>query len=1115
MSQFPPAEILFKNLGFSDDQKVHKELKILFGFLVKNDDDDDYIEKWRNIYEKFCEILQETKSVIYGEFILNAVSGITEKCGRQYNPFTLDIFATYLGAVAINDFIKTHMSHIFYASDQQIKIIKPHKHSIDRNNKVLSQITYIMRITSCNLYINIVDDDPSHVVSKQDLSFLQILFDGEHVKAINIQDVKTRIGNLNQEYLPLVDWDEKAKNKEEDEDDGYEKCAVLSISRYTDTNFTINYNESSELIGYGYLYGKEVGKEEHLVLYLYNNLVNNLVNNVFRKMIDIIYIENEDITCADVYLRWFYLEKPTIKEFMKIIRKIVRNSEFLLPLWIKATYKQDNDRERALLIDSCSLDDYFAHYRYDHKKDRTKATEFAMGVIDELDFLLLTIGGITNINESIIQNYLKKPKIYALIRIIKKIMLKKYLVLPESDQYKYDYTKDYDILIMLLTHIKLFDNYFIENKYFENESKTFKKFALKFIQRFGFESEEELQNVNSEQHSIKRDYKYKISKAEITAETFKNYLEIAKYERYMTEKEDKEKSKPNTRNIPALNIVRPSRIHQVDYDEKNRMVGQKCMNASNFSLYDINAYLKGERVRAYTKDGEKSPLTNLLPVNSKDAMKRLIFFLATSEKLDKLTPFCYNLDLLTKDIGSLLYVECKDIDNQEGLNYLFGQNPIISLNFGFSIYVPLSEILDAIYNTKNQVFVLVPTDKVFKYTASMAIQFGTVQSGLGGHHCQEGSNKPLHTIKVCKGTEGNVCWPVNEAIELNEVYPDSYFMKQKFYIWSKSVSSMDAQSTIANQSYIDKVRRRREKEIKRQRNMSRTPDEILKYLTLMFSRDVEFPLIIDIVVDIVVKKRVSSYSTADRIFLKVQKNHRRLVELGDIPESPDILRQLLTFETDSDEEEFFDSPDTLRQLSDDEESIDPPDTLRQLSDDEESIDPPDTLRQLSDDEESIDPPDVRRQLLDLFGTDSDEESPAPPTEEPFLFRRRTPDEIREYLTNMFSDTDQFELLIDRAVNIVDTETGRSYDEALRVFDEVGRNIPRPPDAIRAYLTRRFPRGMLTIEEFRHLVDVAVDVVDELPVSSYNEADRVFADIRNDSGNVELERELPNFEYDSA
>ena len=854
---------LFKKLGFNDKQKVHEKLKIFFGFLIKKEDNDD-IERWRNIYEKFCKILQETKSVIYGEFILNAVSE------NPYTPFALDIFATYSGAVAINDFIKTHMSRVFYGSGQHIKIIKPYKHCIQRNNKVISQIIYIMTINNSKVYINIVDDDPSHVVSKQDLSFLQILFDGEHVKATNIEDVKTRIGTVKTEYLPLVDWDELEGADEEDEDyNDYEECARLNISRYADTN----YYKSSELIGYGYLYGTEVSEEEHLVLYLYNNLVNNLVNYVFKDMKNTTYIINEDITCADIYLRWFYLEKPTIKEFMKIIRKIVRNGKFLLPLWIKGTYKQDNDIELAILINSCSLYKYFFLYIYDHKKDVRNAKKFALEVIIEEEM--------TDRNPNMIaQNYLKDPKIYALVRIIKKILLKKYVVLPASDQYKYDYTKDYDILIILLTHIKLFYDYFIENKYFEDESEAFKQFALHFIESIGFESEEELRNAYLKQLSDKKGYK--ISNDEIISKTFKNYLEIAKYEKYMTEKEDKEKSKPNTRNIQALNIVKPSRIHEVDYDEKNRIVGQKCINASNFSLYDINAYLKGKLVRGYTKDGEKSPETNL-PANPKDAMKRLIFFLATSEKLDKLTPFCYNLDLLTEDIGSLLYVECEDIDNRDGLNYLFGQNPIIKLNFGFSIYVPLSEILDAIYNTKNQVFVLVPTDKVFKYTASMAVQFGTVESGVGGHHCQEGSNKPLHTIKVCKGSEGNVCWPVNEAIELNKVYPNSYFMKQKFYVWSKSENSMDGQFNIANQSYIDKVRREREYEM-----------------------------------------------------------HRRRVERDesvDSQDSPDTLREMsnLTFGSDSNDEESLAPPDVQRNLSD---------LFGSESDDEESFAPPDVQRQL-------------------------------------------------------------------------------------------------------------------------------------------------------------------------
>ena len=898
MEQFPP-EKLFIKLGFNDNQKVQEELKSFFGFLNK----EQGIERWRNIYEKFCEILEKTKSVIYGEFILNAVSEITEKDGKPYKPFSLDIFATYSGAVAINDFIKTHMSRIFYGSGQSINIVKPYKHSIQRNNKVLSQIIYIMNINGRRMCINIVDDDPSHVVSREELSFLQILFDGEHVKATNIEDVKTRIGTLKKEYLPLVDWDELEK----EEDENYEECARLSISRYNGTNFTINYNKSSELIGYGYLYGTEVSEEEHLVLYLYNNLVHNLVNYVFKEMMKVTYIVNEDITCADIYLRWFYLEKPTMKHFMKIIRKIVRNGKFLLPLLIKGIYKEDSDIEVALLIDSCSLYYYFGHYMYSHKKDNTKATEFAMQVIEGLADLPDRMAIIKRIS----QKYFENTEIYALVRIIKKIMLKKYLVLPASDQYKYDYKKDYDIMVILLTHINLFYNYFDGNKYSENESETFKQFALTFIQSIGFESEEELKNAHVKHYTLRLDIK--ISNDEEKTKTFKNYLEIAKYEKYMTEKEDKEKSKPNTRNISALNIVRPSRIHLVDYDEKSRMVGQKCINASNFSLYDINAYLKGKPVRGYTKNGEKSPETNLPPVNPKDAMKRLIFFLATSEKLDKMTPFCYNLDLLTKDIGSLLYVECEDIDNRDGLNYLFGQNPIINLNFGFSIYVLLSEILDAIYNTKNQVFVLIPTDKVFKYTASMAIQFGTAESSLGGHHCQEGSNKQLHSIKVCKGSKENTCWPVNEAIELNEVYPSTYFMKQKFYIWSKSENSMDGQFNISNQSYIDKVRREREYEM-----------------------------------------------------------HRGRVERGDSldsQDSPDTLRQMsnLTFGTDSDDEESLAPPDVQRQLldvfgtdSDDEESLTPP------TEDQQNIPrtpmPNLTFGTDSDDEESLAPPDDQQNI---------------------------------------------------------------------------------------------------------------------------------------------------------
>uniref|UniRef100_A0A6C0H2K7 Uncharacterized protein n=1 Tax=viral metagenome TaxID=1070528 RepID=A0A6C0H2K7_9ZZZZ len=822
------TEHMFKKFGDDYDKKVERELKIFLGFLIlKKYDDDEDVERERNIYDKFCEILQETKSVIYGNFILNAVSPINEPNGNPYVAGVLDIVATYSGAVAINDFIKTEMNHIFIGSDQDIVIFQPYKDSIERNNKIQSQIMYHKITDLPGLFINIVDDDPSRFVSRQHLSFLQILFDGEHVKATHIEDVKNKKGTLKREYLPLIGSEDPVDIFE---DENYSENSIPlnikdSIDEYRTLGFEINYDRDSKFVGHPYLYGTDVSEEEHFVSYLYYNLVNNLVNNVFRNMLNI-GIHNEDITCADIYLRWFYLEKPTMKEFIKIIQKIIRKGTFLLPLWIQDTYKKEDDILVALLLDSCSLYIYFSNFRYYREKDPKSAQYFANVVIKDhikpnsSDVKILkkrpkSESEIRTI-KMITKKYFKDhPQIYALVILIKKIMIKKYLVLPES--YKYDYEKDYDILNILLRYPNLFLHYFSDDKYSENESETFKEFALIFIQTIRFENEEDLLKANIARKTLMEMYNDKFSIDEINTKTFKNYETIATYEKYKSEKEDKEKSKPNTRNIPALNIVRPSRTKLVDYDEKNRMVGKKCINASTHSLYNINAFLKGKYVSNYTTDGKRNREYDLPPANPRDAMKRVIFFLATSDKLDDLTPFCYNLDLLTKDIGNQLYVECKDFNDMQGLNYLFGQNPVVKLDLEFAIYVPLSEILDAIYNTKKQVFVLVPTEKVLKYTASMAVQFGTIGSMVSGHHCQEGSYKQLHTIKVCKGSEENACWPVNEAIELNEVYPNSYFMKQKFYIWSKSEKSLGVQWSRANQKLIDRIRLAREYEMHRRR----------------------------------------------------------------------------------------------------------------------------------------------------------------------------------------------------------------------------------------------------------------------------------------------------------
>ena len=821
-------EPMFKEFGFEYDQKVHRQLKIFLGFLIlKKYDDDDDVERERNIYDKFCKILQETKSVIHGKFILSAVSPITNADGTTHVIDVLDIVATYSGAAVINDFIKTEMNHIFYGSNQDIVIFQPYKDSIERNTKIRSQIMYSKKTNDYLLYINIVDDDPSHFVSRQYLSFLQILFDGEHVKATHIEDVKNKKGTLKREYLPLIGSQDPVGNlSDEDYSKNYMPLKIEDgIDEYRTLGFEINYDRKSKIIGHAYLYGTDVSEEEHFVLHLYYNLVNNLVNNVFTRML-YIGIYNEDITCADIYLRWFYLEKPTVEEFIKIIKKLIRKGTFLLPLWIQDTYKKEDDIVVALLIHSCSLHTYFSHFRYYREKDPKRVQYFANVVIKDhiklngRDVEILKKRPKSESESLTIKMFTKKyfkdhPQVYALVRLIKQIMRKKYLVLPES--YKYDYENDYDILNILLNYPNSFLHYFSDDRYTGDESDRFKQFALVFIQSIRFESEEDLSEANTKLKIDMEMYYDKFPEDQIEAKIFKNYEKIATYEKYKSEKEDKEKSKPNTRNIPALNLVRPSRTNLVDYDEQKRMIGKKCINASTHSLYNINAYLKGYYVSGYTTDGKRNRESDLPGALAKDTMKRLIFFLATSDKLDDLTPFCYNLDLLTKDIGTRLYVECEDFNDMEGLNYLFGQNPVIRIDLEFAVYVPLSEILDAIYNTQKQVFLLVPTEKVFKYTASMAVAFGTIGSMVSGHHCQEGSDKQLHTIKVCKGSEENLCWPVNEAIELNEVYPNSYFMKQKFYIWSKSEKSLGVQWFKANQKSIDRIRTQREYEMHRRR----------------------------------------------------------------------------------------------------------------------------------------------------------------------------------------------------------------------------------------------------------------------------------------------------------
>jgi hypothetical protein len=240
-----------------------------------------------------------------------------------------------------------------------------------------------------------------------------------------------------------------------------------------------------------------------------------------------------------------------------------------------------------------------------------------------------------------------------------------------------------------------------------------------------------------------------------------------------------------------LNIVKTvNQPKSIEFKEKEIIERSRgCIDVENLgAVYNINAYLKGEAVEGYSQDPTQGPDEDyfLERVSAREASKRLVFFLAKSkDRLDDLDAYCYNIDRLSKNVGSDLYTDCPNPGSMRGVVEQFGKNPFIKLPFDNSIYVPLSEILEGIYKTQKQVFILIPTDTIYTHTSSISAVFGNGQSS--GHNCAEETKKRLHTLRVCEGKGDDLCWPVNDTIEMINVEPDVFFLKQKYFVNEKLI----------------------------------------------------------------------------------------------------------------------------------------------------------------------------------------------------------------------------------------------------------------------------------------------------------------------------------------
>lgn len=440
-----------------------------------------------------------------------------------------------------------------------------------------------------------------------------------------------------------------------------------------------------------------------------------------------------------------------------------------------------------------------------------------------------------------LEDYLKEDPLKLLLNLLKKLEMKKCL-LPSWIQYTYseqnkvrkrefkpykppteDEQNKTEIVKMLLFDVCELSKFIISS------IKKFKLYKSRAFQIVSIKYELDLEGISAISKKHNRDKKiyesYKYKKNQIQVYEKAKMLCLKKDEEIRFQKVAKDiRKQNNTREIEWLNIVDPIVTDPVRFKEKelvsyhsqppgiNIEDGKEvftnrtgCINIHNFGIYNINAYLKGEAVEGYrTEDDIRDEDLDLI---EEDARERLVFFVANSTDLSDLTPYCYTLSDLANDVGHRLYLNCEDGTATQKYQLLEKiDEAIIKLSLGgHQIYVPLGEIIHAIYNTKKQIFILIPTEKVFQHTASMVYTYRSYNS-RSIDHCQDGSNKIIHTIRVCQGDgEGDDCWPINEKLETVQYKKDRFYLQQKYYVDDQFIEYLDVDHVMMEESLRDLI----------------------------------------------------------------------------------------------------------------------------------------------------------------------------------------------------------------------------------------------------------------------------------------------------------------------
>ena len=199
--------------------------------------------------------------------------------------------------------------------------------------------------------------------------------------------------------------------------------------------------------------------------------------------------------------------------------------------------------------------------------------------------------------------------------------------------------------------------------------------------------------------------------------------------------------------------VRTGSIDETEYNEKSK---KTCMDLVMQGNYDIEKYLKGEECIGKTLDDDQEDSDlKIDAVSPEEAKDRLVFFLKVGE--DEFKPYCYSRNYLVSDLKTHIFAECNQRP-RGGFDAYDFKNPIIKLDFEIPVFVYVSSLLTALYQTNKQVFLITPSDYEYKLTYSLDVY--NCGSYVSADHCQAGSNKKIYNIHACKGNGTNNCYPI-------------------------------------------------------------------------------------------------------------------------------------------------------------------------------------------------------------------------------------------------------------------------------------------------------------------------------------------------------------------